>query len=213
MKMSEKIQAIDEIFLSTSNQEKFLESYGFESIKKVQAKLNTLIENQEEHYKKLAEEEAERLRKSEEEAKALLEEKIEALKAFAKLQLPEHQQNDESAVREKAEDLLNAMSKPQSVQESESKPSKAKAPKSVYKFYTVGGTVERTKSNPDEAFKAALAATGLSSKNQWQLLHEDSIEAFINDESPKPQVSKKLVESYREFFENRNVEELLTKLK
>ncbi|MEZ9619806.1 hypothetical protein AB4264_25425 [Vibrio sp. 10N.261.55.B8] len=211
MKMSEKIQAIDEIFLSTSNQEKFLESYGFEALKKVQSKLNSLVENQEEHYKKLAEEEAERLRKSEEEAKALLEEKIEALKAFAKLQLPEDQQNDESAIRKKAEDLLNAMSKPQSVQES--KPSKVKAPKSVYKFYTIGGIVERTKSNPDEAFKAALSATGLTSKDQWQLLHEDSIEAFIDDESPKPQVSKKLIQTYREFFENRSVEELLTKLK
>lgn len=213
MKMSEKIQAMDEIFLSTSNQEKFLESYGFESIKKVQAKLNTLIENQEEHYKKLAEEEAERLRKSEEEAKALLEEKIEALKAFAKLQLPEHKQNDESAVREKAEEVLSAMSKPQSVQDSATKTVKEKTSKPVYKFYTVGGTVERSKSNPDQAFKAALTATGISSKDQWQLLHENSIEAFINDESPKLQVSKKLIQSYRDFFATRNVEELLAKLK
>ncbi|EHR0227812.1 hypothetical protein NB550_13140 [Vibrio parahaemolyticus] len=213
MKMAEKVQAVNEIFLSTTNQEKFLETYGFEALKKVQAKLNSLIENQEEHYKKLAEEEAERLRKAEEEAKAKLEAQIEALKPFAALQLPESKQGDESAVRAKAEELLSAMSKPQPVEESATKTVKEKTSKPVYKFYTVGGTVERTKSNPDQAFKAALTATGLSSKEQWQLLHEDSIEAFIDDESPKPQVSKKLIQSYRDFFAARNVEELLAKLK
>ncbi|ELL0596564.1 hypothetical protein Q6U54_002160 [Vibrio vulnificus] len=179
MKMSEKIQAIDEIFLSTSNQEKFLDNYGFEALKKIQAKLNSLIENQEERYKRLAEEEAERVRLAEEEAKAKIEEQIEALKPFAKLQLPQDKQTDESAIRAKAEKLLATMSEPQSVEESDSKP-KAKRSYNAVQFKTLltdsdGNNIVRSLTGRRSPEVKAL----IGDEPIWKLVHEDDSKKFI----------------------------------
>ncbi|HDM8069000.1 hypothetical protein LCS78_11330 [Vibrio harveyi] len=179
MKMSEKIQAIDEIFLSTSNQEKFLDNYGFEALKKIQAKLNSLIGNQEERYKRLAEEEAERVRLAEEEAKAKIEEQIEALKPFAKLQLPQDKQTDESAIRAKAEKLLATMSEPQSVEESDSKP-KAKRSYNAVQFKTLltdsdGNNIVRSLTGRRSPEVKAL----IGDEPIWKLVHEDDSKKFI----------------------------------
>ncbi|EJG1068409.1 hypothetical protein C4G49_RS05170 [Vibrio parahaemolyticus] len=196
-----------------TNLDQFKEAYSFKALQQLQESLTTYIEANIEAEKLREEQEAEKARLAEEEAKAKLQAEIDSLKSFAKLQLPADQQDDEAAVEAKAKELLAALSQPQSVEKSESKTVKEKTVKPVYKFYTIGGTVERTKSNPDQAFKAALTAMALSSKEQWKLLHEDSIEAFIDDESPKPQVSKMVIQSYRDFFADRNVEEILAKLK
>lgn len=195
-----------------SNLDQFKEAYSFKALQQLQESLTTYIEANIEAEEKRKAEEAEKARLAEEEAKAKYEEKFKLFKEVAKLELPADKQDDES-IEAKAKELLAALSQPQSVEKSESKTVKEKTAKPVYKFYTIGGTVERTKSNPDQAFKAALTAMGLSSKEQWQLLHEDSIEAFIDDESPKPQVSKMVIQSYRDFFADRNVEEILAKLK
>lgn len=180
MKMAEKVQAINEIFLSTTNQEKFLETYGFEALKKVQAKLNTLIENQEEHYKKLAEEEAERLRKAEEEAQAKLQAEIDSLKSFAKLQLPADQQDDEVAIEAKAKELLAALSQPQSVEKSESKP-KSKRSYTTKQFKTI-----LTDENGQFIVRSLTGKRSQSIKDKinddepiWKIVHEDDADKFI----------------------------------
>ncbi|HAS6095619.1 TPA: hypothetical protein I7145_13305 [Vibrio vulnificus] len=180
MKMAEKVQAVNEIFLSTTNQEKFLETYGFEALKKVQAKLNSLIENQEEHYKKLAEEEAERLRKEEEEAQAKLQAEIDSLKSFAKLQLPADKQDDEAAIEAKAKELLASLSQPQSVEKPESKP-KSKRSYTANQFKTI-----LTDENGQFIVRSLTGKRSQAVKDKinddepiWKIVHQDDADKFI----------------------------------
>ncbi|EMI4513168.1 hypothetical protein V6560_000657 [Vibrio parahaemolyticus] len=163
-----------------TNLDQFKEAYSFKALQQLQESLTTYIEANIEAEKLREEQEAEKARLAEEEAKAKLQAEIDSLKSFAKLQLPADQQDDEAAVEAKAKELLAALSQPQSVEKSESKP-KAKRSYTANQFKTIltddsGQFIVRSltgkrsqavkdKINDDEAI--------------WKIVHQDDADKFI----------------------------------
>ncbi|WP_343289645.1 hypothetical protein AAIA71_11580 [Vibrio harveyi] len=199
MKMDDKIQAVNEIFVGTVTQQNFIKAFGLESAKTIASKLDSAIAKYEED---------EAAAKAKQEAE--LKEQIDKLMDFARLQLSEEEGKNEDVVRAKAKELFSVL------QGSAPSPKAATTRKEspTFKFYSLNGeVVERKFARPSASFKDALEKAGFG-KDQYKLLHKDSVASYIEyQQNKKPKLKETELEEQMKFLKERNIEEILAKLK
>lgn len=197
--MEDKIQAVNEIFVGSAAQQKFIHEFGLEQAKKMASKLDSAIAKYEED---------EAAAKAKEESE--LKEQIDKLMDFARLQLSEEEAKNEDVVRAKAKELFSVL------QSSAPSPKAATTRKEspIFKFYSLNDeVVERKFARPSASFKEALEKAGFG-KDQYKLLHKDSVASYIDyQQNKKPKLKDTELEEQMKFLKERNIEEILAKLK
>ncbi|EKO3839720.1 hypothetical protein NTE14_005513, partial [Vibrio harveyi] len=158
MKMEDKIQAVNEIFVGTVTQQNFIKAFGLESAKTIASKLESAIE-------KFEADVAEAKAKEEAEFK----EQIDKLMDFARLQVSEQEAKNEDVVRAKAKEIF-AVLQQGSAPSTKTATTRKESP--TFKFYSLNGeVVERKFARPSASFKDALEKAGFG-KDQYKLLHK-----------------------------------------
>lgn len=188
-----------------ANLDQFKDAFTFKALQELQKNLGIYIEA-------LAESES----KKEAEAAELKEKRIQSFIAVASLEdqfIGQDLENEavKKQVRERAESLYKNAFESTKTSTSAS-PRKERAEAATYKFYGLQGKViEKKLTRPTTDFKSAMEKAGVS--DQWKLIHQDSVADFLAAEKAKPSVSKDKMKVYNDYFDARNVEELLAKLK